>query len=68
VALSEFLAHVEPSEQVAPTQDLVRIPSVVKPGNPTMTQAELAASVNIEERFDTTRIYITSSLNLLEVV
>jgi hypothetical protein len=68
VALSEFLAHVEPSEQVALTQDLVGIPGVAKPGNPTMTQAEVTAFGNIKERFDTTRIYITSSLNLLEVV
>jgi len=45
VSLSEVLAHVDPSELVALTRDLVRIPSVVKPGDPTMTEAAVATFV-----------------------
>jgi succinyl-diaminopimelate desuccinylase len=42
MALSEILAHVDPAELVALTRDLIRIPSVVKPGDGRMTEAAVA--------------------------
>lgn len=43
MALSEILAHIDPSELVALTRDLVR--SVIKPGDPSMTEAAVAAFI-----------------------
>ena len=45
VPVSEVLARVEPSELVALTRDLVRIPSVVQPGDPARTEAPVAAFI-----------------------
>jgi succinyl-diaminopimelate desuccinylase len=45
MSLSEVLSRVDQSELVALTRDLIRIPSVIKPGDPTMTEAAVAAHV-----------------------
>jgi succinyl-diaminopimelate desuccinylase len=44
-ALKSALARVDPDELIALTRDLVRIPSVVRPGDPTATEAKVAAHV-----------------------
>lgn len=43
--LREALAHVDEAELVALTRDLIRIPSVVRPGDPGATEAAVAAYV-----------------------
>jgi succinyl-diaminopimelate desuccinylase len=43
--LSAALAHVDEAELVALTRDLVRIPSVIRPGEPDATEAAVAAYV-----------------------
>lgn len=43
--LSRALSCVDPGELVALTRDLVRIPSVVRPGDPRATEAAVAAHV-----------------------
>jgi succinyl-diaminopimelate desuccinylase len=45
MSLSEVLARVDEAELVALTRDLIRIPSVIKPGDPAMTEAAVAAFV-----------------------
>jgi succinyl-diaminopimelate desuccinylase len=45
MSLTAVLARVDEGELVALTRDLVRIPSVVKPGDPTMTEGAVAAFV-----------------------
>ncbi len=45
MSLSEILARVDEAELVALTRDLIRIPSVIKPGDPAMTEAAVAAFV-----------------------
>ena len=45
MSLAEVLSRVDQSELVALTRDLIRIPSVVKPGDPTMTEAAVAAHI-----------------------
>ena len=54
-ALTSALARVDPDELIALTRDLVRIPSVVRPGDPTGTEAAVADHVEQwlrEEGFD----------------
>src|SRR5207249_2191173 len=41
----EALAHVDPAELIALTRDLIRIPSVVRPGDPVATEAAVAEYV-----------------------
>src|SRR5438128_5538877 len=41
----EVLAHVDPAELIALTRDLIRIPSVVRPGDPEATEARVAEYV-----------------------
>jgi succinyl-diaminopimelate desuccinylase len=41
-ALKSALARVDPDELIGLTQDLVRIPSVIRPGDPTATEAAVA--------------------------
>ena len=43
--LTSALARVDPDELVALTRDLIRIPSVVRPGDPASTEAAVAAHV-----------------------
>ena len=43
--LSDALSRVDPEELVALTRDLVRLPSVVRPGEPGATEAAVAAHV-----------------------
>ena len=43
--LTSALALVDPDELVALTRDLIRIPSVVRPGDPASTEAAVAAHV-----------------------
>jgi succinyl-diaminopimelate desuccinylase len=43
--LAEALAHVDPGELVDLARDLVRIPSVVRPGDPSATEAAVADHV-----------------------
>jgi succinyl-diaminopimelate desuccinylase len=45
MSLAEVLSRVDQSELVALTRDLIRIPSVVNPGDPTMTEAAVAAHI-----------------------
>ena len=45
MALNDVLARVDPDEVVALTRDLVRIPSVIRPGDPAATEAAVAAFV-----------------------
>jgi hypothetical protein len=73
VTLSEVLTHVEPSELVALTQDLVRIPSVVESDDPHHDRSgggRLRRRLVLERGLatDATMIYIASALNFLEVV
>lgn len=44
-ARREALARIDESELVALTRDLIRIPSVVRPGDPSMSEAAVAAFV-----------------------
>jgi succinyl-diaminopimelate desuccinylase len=44
-ALKSALARVDPDELIALTRELIRIPSVVRPGDPTATEAAVAAHV-----------------------
>ena len=44
-ALKAALARVDPDELIALTRDLIRIPSVVRPGDPGATEAAVAAYV-----------------------
>jgi succinyl-diaminopimelate desuccinylase len=55
VALKDVLAHVDADELVALTRELVRIPSVVRPGDPTATESAVADYVHhwlVKEGFD----------------
>jgi succinyl-diaminopimelate desuccinylase len=45
VRVADVLARVDPDELTALTRDLVRIPSVVRPGEPGATEAAVAAHV-----------------------
>jgi succinyl-diaminopimelate desuccinylase len=45
VRVADVLARIDPDELIALTRDLVRIPSVVRPGDPTGTEAAVAAHV-----------------------
>jgi succinyl-diaminopimelate desuccinylase len=45
VALRHVLSHVDEAELVALTRDLIRLPSVVRPGDPQMTEAAVASYV-----------------------
>jgi succinyl-diaminopimelate desuccinylase len=44
-ALKSALARVDPDELIALTRELIRIPSVVRPGDPAATEAAVAAHV-----------------------
>jgi succinyl-diaminopimelate desuccinylase len=44
-ALKSALARVDPDELIALTRDLIRIPSVIRPGDPTATEAAVAQHV-----------------------
>ena len=44
MSLKDVLAHVDPDELVALTRELVRIPSVVRPGDPSATESAVAAA------------------------
>ena len=48
-ALKSALARVDPDELIALTRELIRIPSVVRPGDPGATEAAVAA--HVEEWF-----------------
>jgi succinyl-diaminopimelate desuccinylase len=55
VSLKDALAHVDADELVALTRDLIRIPSVVRPGDPSATEAAVAEYVErwlLKEGFD----------------
>jgi succinyl-diaminopimelate desuccinylase len=55
VALTDVLAHVDADELIQLTRDLVRIPSVVRPGDPDATEAAVADYVRqwfLREGFD----------------
>ena len=43
--VADVLSRIDPDELIALTRDLVRIPSVVRPGDPTATEAAVAAYV-----------------------
>jgi succinyl-diaminopimelate desuccinylase len=45
VRVADALARIDADELIALTRDLVRIPSVVRPGDPTATEAAVAAHV-----------------------
>src|SRR5690349_9919330 len=45
VSRTDVLSRIDPDELVALTRDLVRIPSVVRPGDPSATEAAVAAYV-----------------------
>jgi len=45
VRVADALSRIDADELIALTRDLVRIPSVVRPGDPTATEAEVAAHV-----------------------
>jgi len=45
VRVADVLSRIDPDELIALTRDLVRIPSVVRPGDPTATEAAVAAHV-----------------------
>jgi succinyl-diaminopimelate desuccinylase len=45
VSVARVLASIDESELVALTRDLIRIPSVVRPGDPTATEAAVAEHV-----------------------
>lgn len=44
-ALKSALARVDPDELIALTRDLIRIPSVIRPGDPNATEAAVADHV-----------------------
>jgi succinyl-diaminopimelate desuccinylase len=48
--LSEVLSRIDPAELVALTRELIRIPSVIKPGAPAMTEGAVAS--HIQQWFD----------------
>ena len=55
MGLKDILAHVDPDELVALTRDLVRIPSVVRPGDPSATEAAVGDYVQqwfVKQGFD----------------
>jgi succinyl-diaminopimelate desuccinylase len=55
VRVTDVLSHIDEGELIALTRDLVRIPSVVRPGQPDATEAAVAAHVEQwlrAERFD----------------
>jgi len=55
VSLKDVLAQIDDDELVALTRDLVRIPSVVRPGDPSATEAAVADYVRrwfVKEGFD----------------
>ncbi|HEV8141407.1 MAG TPA: M20 family metallopeptidase [Methylomirabilota bacterium] len=55
MSLKDVLAHIETEEVVALTRDLVRIPSVIRPGDPSATEAAVADYVHqwlAKEGFD----------------
>ena len=43
--ITDVLSHIDEGELIALTRDLVRIPSVVRPGQPGATEAGVAAHV-----------------------
>ncbi len=43
--VADVLSRIDPDELIALTRDLVRIPSVVRPGDPSATEAAVAAHV-----------------------
>ena len=43
--VADVLSRIDPDELIALTRDLVRIPSVVRPGDPTATEAAVATHV-----------------------
>jgi succinyl-diaminopimelate desuccinylase len=45
MSLADVLSRIDESELIALTRDLVRIPSVVRPSDPTMTEAAVATFV-----------------------
>jgi succinyl-diaminopimelate desuccinylase len=45
VSVSDVLSRIDRDELIALTRDLVRIPSVVRPGDPDATEAAVAAHV-----------------------
>jgi succinyl-diaminopimelate desuccinylase len=45
VRVADVLSRIDPDELIALTRDLVRIPSVVRPGDPTATEAAVATHV-----------------------
>jgi succinyl-diaminopimelate desuccinylase len=45
VRVADVLARIDPDELIALTRDLVRIPSVIRPGDPAGTEAAVAAHV-----------------------
>jgi succinyl-diaminopimelate desuccinylase len=45
VRVADVLSRIDPDELIALTRDLVRIPSVVRPGDPAATEAAVAAYV-----------------------
>jgi len=55
VSLKDALAHIDSDELVALTRDLIRIPSVIRPGDPSATEAAVADYVHrwfVKEGFD----------------
>jgi succinyl-diaminopimelate desuccinylase len=55
VPLKDVLAHVDADELVALTRELIRLPSVVRPGDPSATEAAVADHVHrwfVKEGFD----------------
>ncbi len=43
--ITDVVSRIDPDELIALTRDLVRIPSVVRPGDPGATEAAVAAHV-----------------------
>jgi succinyl-diaminopimelate desuccinylase len=55
VSLKDVLARIDTDEVVGVTRDLVRIPSVIRPGDPSASEAEVAEYVRhwlVKEGFD----------------
>ena len=44
--MKNVLARIDPDEVVTLTRDLVRIPSVIRPGDPSATEAAMADHVH----------------------
>ena len=44
VRVADVLRRIDPDELIALTRDLVRIPSVVRPGDPAATEAAVAVN------------------------